>query len=99
MGCIPTKALLFNAEIWDHLKDAKEYGIEGVGERKLNWNAVQERKTKVVRQTRQRPSVPDAQEQSRDGEGLRQAHRPAQNGVHTIEVKDGARFRRSKRRT
>jgi len=31
VGCIPTKALLFNAELWDHLKDAAEYGIEGVG--------------------------------------------------------------------
>ena len=28
VGCIPTKALLFNAELWDHLKDAKEFGIE-----------------------------------------------------------------------
>ena len=32
VGCIPTKALLFNAELWDHLKDAKEFGIEGVDE-------------------------------------------------------------------
>ncbi len=36
VGCIPTKALLFNAELWDHLKDANEYGIEGVASRKLN---------------------------------------------------------------
>jgi hypothetical protein len=42
VGCIPTKALLFNAEIWDHLKDAKEFGIEGVDSRKLNWAAIQE---------------------------------------------------------
>ena len=48
VGCIPTKALLFNAELWDHLKDAKEFGIEGVGSRKLNWKAVQERKSKIV---------------------------------------------------
>ncbi len=48
VGCIPTKALLFNAEIWDHLKDAKEFGIEGVDARKLNWGAVQDRKSKIV---------------------------------------------------
>ncbi len=48
VGCIPTKALLFNAEIWDHLKDAKEFGIEGVDSRKLNWAAIQERKSKIV---------------------------------------------------
>jgi flavin-dependent dehydrogenase len=35
VGCIPTKALLFNAERWDHLKDAKEFGIEGVDARRL----------------------------------------------------------------
>ena len=31
VGCIPTKALLFNAEVWDHLKHAAEYGIDGIG--------------------------------------------------------------------
>jgi len=25
VGCIPTKALLFNAEIWDHLQHAAEF--------------------------------------------------------------------------
>jgi dihydrolipoamide dehydrogenase len=48
VGCIPTKALLFNAEIWDHLKEAKEFGIEGVDARKLNWAAIQQRKSKIV---------------------------------------------------
>ncbi|MFZ0286723.1 MAG: FAD-dependent oxidoreductase, partial [Terriglobales bacterium] len=48
VGCIPTKALLFNAELWDHLKEAKEFGIEGVDARKLNWAAIQERKSKIV---------------------------------------------------
>ncbi|MGC1370613.1 MAG: FAD-dependent oxidoreductase, partial [Candidatus Sulfotelmatobacter sp.] len=48
VGCIPTKAVLFNAELWDHLKDAKEFGIEGVDARKLNWTAIQDRKAKIV---------------------------------------------------
>src|SRR5207245_1436989 len=48
VGCIPTKALLFNAEIWDHLKQAKEFGIEGINQPKLNWQAVQQRKNKIV---------------------------------------------------
>jgi dihydrolipoamide dehydrogenase len=48
VGCIPTKALLFNAELWDYLKAAKEFGIEGVDARKLNWAAIQERKAKIV---------------------------------------------------
>ena len=48
VGCIPTKALLFNAEVYDHLKDAKEYGIEISGGATLNWPAIQERKNKIV---------------------------------------------------
>src|SRR5690349_1633930 len=41
VGCIPTKALLFNAEIFEHLQDAAEFGIEGIKDPKLNWSAVQ----------------------------------------------------------
>lgn len=48
VGCIPTKALLFNAEIWDHLKHATEYGIAGIGTPQLNWAAVQQRKNAIV---------------------------------------------------
>src|SRR5580693_10741232 len=43
VGCIPTKALLFNAEVYDHLKHAKEYGIELQGETKLNWKTILDR--------------------------------------------------------
>ena len=48
VGCIPTKTLLFNAEIWDHLKSATEYGIDNVPEPKLNWENVLKRKTAIV---------------------------------------------------
>jgi len=48
VGCIPTKALLFNAELWDHLKTAQEFGIEDLGTPRLNWGAIQQRKNKIV---------------------------------------------------
>ena len=48
VGCIPTKALLFNAEIWDHLQHAAEFGIEGIGTPTLNWSAVQTRKNGII---------------------------------------------------
>ncbi len=48
VGCIPTKALLFNAEIYDHLKAGKEFGIEGCDGVKLNWQAILQRKSKIV---------------------------------------------------
>lgn len=48
VGCIPTKSLLFNAEVFDYLQHAKEYGIEGLGEGKVNWPAVLERKNGII---------------------------------------------------
>jgi dihydrolipoamide dehydrogenase len=48
VGCIPTKALLFNAEIYDHLKAGKEFGIENIDGAKLNWATIQSRKDKIV---------------------------------------------------
>jgi dihydrolipoamide dehydrogenase len=48
VGCIPTKAMLFSAEVWDHLKHAKEYGIDGVDAGKLNWTQVLARKNAIV---------------------------------------------------
>ena len=47
VGCIPTKALLFHAEIYDHLKHAKDYGIELAGEAKLNWKTILDRKNQI----------------------------------------------------
>jgi len=91
VGCIPTKALLFNAEIWDHLKDAKEYGIEGVGARKLNWSAVQERKTKIVDKHAKGLQFLMRKNKVETVKGFGKLTGPAQNGIHTIELKDGGK--------
>ncbi len=47
-GCIPTKALLENAAVWEQTRHAKEFGIT-TGEVKLDFSVVMDRKTKVVR--------------------------------------------------
>ena len=47
-GCIPTKSMLFSAEIWDHLKHAAGYGIENVDQPKLNWGNVIKRKNDIT---------------------------------------------------
>ncbi len=86
VGCIPTKALLFNAELWDHLKDAQEYGIEGVASRKLNWEAVLERKTKIVDKHAKGLQFLMRKNKVETVRGLGKLTGPAQNGVHTIEV-------------
>ncbi|HTV09138.1 MAG TPA: dihydrolipoyl dehydrogenase [Candidatus Aquilonibacter sp.] len=46
-GCIPTKSLLFAAEIWDHLKAASTLGIENVDKPSLNWDNLIKRKNDV----------------------------------------------------
>ncbi|MHB0972024.1 MAG: dihydrolipoyl dehydrogenase [Thermoanaerobaculia bacterium] len=46
-GCIPTKALLENAEIYQKILKSKEFGVT-VGDVKLDFNTVQTRKASVV---------------------------------------------------
>ncbi len=48
VGCIPTKALLHNAEVLDHVRNAREYGI-GCGQATLDWAAIQARKDAVIK--------------------------------------------------
>ena len=91
VGCIPTKALLFNAELWDHLKDAAEYGIEGVSARKLKWDSVLERKTKVVDKHAKGLQFLMRKNKVDTVKGFGKLTGPALNGVHTIEVTDGGK--------
>jgi len=87
VGCIPTKALLFNAEIWDQLKEAKEYGIEGVDSRKLNWAAIQDRKSKIVAKHTKGLDFLMRKNKVETVKGYGTLTGPAQNGIHTIDVK------------
>jgi len=48
-GCIPTKAWIVTAHLYEQIQRAREFGIE-VGEPKINWNLLVERKNKVVKQ-------------------------------------------------
>ena len=47
VGCVPTKVLLYHAEIYETFKNAKEFGIE-VSEFHLDWAAVLARKEQIV---------------------------------------------------
>jgi len=91
VGCIPTKALLFNAEIWDHLKDAKEFGIEGVAARKLNWGAIQERKSKIVSKHAKGLEFLMRKNKVETIKGYGKLTGPAQSGVFTIELAESDR--------
>ncbi len=86
VGCIPTKALLFNAELWDHLKEAKEFGIEGVDARKLNWAAVQERKSKIVTKHAKGLEFLMKKNKVETIRGYGKLTGPAKEGVFSVEV-------------
>jgi dihydrolipoamide dehydrogenase len=48
-GCIPTKAWIVSAHLLEQIRRAKDFGIE-VGEPKVNWAWMLERKNRVVKQ-------------------------------------------------
>ncbi len=91
VGCIPTKALLFNAELWDHLKEAKEYGIEGVDARKLNWGAIQERKGKIVAKHSKGLDFLMKKNKVDTVKGYGKLTGPAKGGVFTVDVTEGGK--------
>ncbi|MGP8271040.1 MAG: dihydrolipoyl dehydrogenase [Terracidiphilus sp.] len=86
VGCIPTKALLFNAEIWDYLKSAAEFGIEGIETPKLNWTAVQARKTAIVDKHTKGLGFLMKKHKIMTIEGYGRLTGGAKDGVHTVEL-------------
>ena len=88
VGCIPTKALLFNAEVYEHLKAAKEFGIEGVDGAKLNWSTIQQRKTKIVQKHTKGLEFLMRKNKVEVVHGYGRLMGPQKNGVLTIELSD-----------
>ena len=86
-GCIPTKSLLFNAEIYDYLKDAKEFGLEGLGEPKINWKAILDRKNQIVTKHAKGLDFLMRKNKVTVVAGYGKLTGPAKDGVHSVEVK------------
>jgi dihydrolipoamide dehydrogenase len=86
VGCIPTKALLFNAELWEYLKDAPEYGIAGIGTPALDWAAVLARKNAII--TKHVKGLEFLMKKHKIAviAGFGRLTGPAQGGMHTVEV-------------
>ena len=88
-GCIPTKSMLFSAEIWDHLKHADRYGIE-VKNPKLNWKGVLARKNDVITKHTKGLEFLMKKNKITTFQGYGRLTGPAKDGVHTIDVdRDG----------
>jgi dihydrolipoamide dehydrogenase len=90
VGCIPTKALLFNAEVYDHLKHAKDYGIELAGETKLNWKTILDRKNQIVTKHTKGLDFLMRKNKVTVVPGFGQLTGAAKDGIHAIDVKDSA---------
>jgi dihydrolipoamide dehydrogenase len=85
-GCIPTKAMLFSAELWDHLKHAERYGIDGV-QPQLNWTGVLARKDDVISRHTKGLDFLMKKNKITTFKGYGRLTGPAKDGVHTIDVK------------
>ena len=86
VGCIPTKALLFNAEIWDYLKEAEEFGIKGVEARSLDWAAVLARKNAIITKHVKGLEFLMKKHKIAVVSGFGRVTGPRKDGVHTVEV-------------
>lgn len=48
VGCIPTKAMLKTAEVFDYLDQFSDFGLSGNSDLKISWEKMHQRKTEVV---------------------------------------------------
>jgi dihydrolipoamide dehydrogenase len=86
VGCIPTKSLLFNAEVYDHLKHAEDYGIEGLGQGKLNWKKILDRKTQIVTKHVKGLDFLMRKNKVTVIPGFGELTGPARDGLHSVRV-------------
>jgi dihydrolipoamide dehydrogenase len=91
VGCIPTKSLLFNAEIYDHLKHAEDYGIEGLGKGKLNWKKILDRKTQIVTKHTKGLDFLMRKNKVTVVPGFGELTGTATGGVHSIRISNGGK--------
>ena len=92
VGCIPTKALLFSAEIWDHMKHAADLGIAGATNLTLDWSAVLKRKDGIITKHAKGLEFLMKKHKIAVVRGSGSLTGPAVSGVHTVAVtgEDGA---------
>jgi dihydrolipoamide dehydrogenase len=86
VGCIPTKALLFNAEVFDHIKEGAEWGLENTAAVALNWAAIQKRKQGVVDKHIKGLGFLMRKNKVDVIRGYGKLTGPAQGGIHTVAL-------------
>ena len=86
VGCIPTKALLFNAEVYDHVKNGSELGLENTAGVTLNWPSIQKRKQGIVDKHTKGLGFLMKKNKVTLIEGYGKLTGPAKDGIHTVDV-------------
>jgi dihydrolipoamide dehydrogenase len=81
VGCIPTKALLRSAEVYETLRDAQDFGVVVDGQVWVDWPAIQKRKAQIVRRL-----TTGVNSLLRRAEVLVLNGRGRLGGAHTVEV-------------
>ena len=85
-GCIPTKSILFDAEIYDHLKHAAEHGMEGIGQITINWKTILDRKNGIITKHVKGLDFLMRKNKVTVIEGYGRLTGPAKSGIHSISV-------------
>ena len=99
VGCIPTKSLLFNAEVYDHVKDGADLGIENTAGVTLNWGTIQKRKQGIVDKHAKGLQFLMKKNKVTVIEGYGKLTGPAKDGIHTVEVEGKSGKSTIRRRT
>jgi dihydrolipoamide dehydrogenase len=86
VGCIPTKSLLFNAEVYEHVKDGAELGLENISGITLNWGSIQKRKQGIVDKHAKGLQFLMKKNKVSVIEGRGKLTGPAKNGILTVDV-------------
>ncbi len=86
VGCIPTKSLLFNAEVYEHVKDGAELGLENISGVTLNWGSIQKRKQGIVDKHAKGLQFLMKKNKVTVIEGWGKLTGPAKNGILTVDV-------------
>jgi dihydrolipoamide dehydrogenase len=91
VGCIPTKSLLFNAEVYDHVKEGQELGLENTAGVSVNWPTIQKRKQGIVDKHAKGLQFLMRKNKVTVIQGFGKLTGPAKNGILTVEIdgKDG----------
>lgn len=87
-GCIPTKSMLFSAEVWDHLKHAASYGIDNVNAPQLNWGNVIKRKNDITLKHTKGLDFLMKKNKITVVRGHGRLSGPAKDGIWSVEVTD-----------